>query len=741
MLAATVAVASAAPAKTTVKPAAAPAKAPEYKTEVINITTSGASMVLSVAKDGNVLFHHFGGKVSDPSPVINKNYYLSENYGMPPLAYSTMGSRSVEDPALSVTYADGELNTELKYVSHKSESLEGGNLIRTTITLRELRHPLEVQLIYNAYQKENVITCRTVISNKGEKHMTLRNYYSSNVHLPRTKYYLTHFHGSWGSEFMMEEERLTHGVKAIETYKHARPTRTENPSFMLSIGGPLDENAGEVIAGALAWTGNYRISFNIDEADVLTILAGASPYASQYTLDNGKSLETPEMIYTYSNEGAGQATRNLHDWARGYGVYRGGGYTPVLLNNWEGTYFDFDTKTLCSMMDDAASMGIELFVLDDGWFGNNYPRNNDKQGLGDWQVNKKKLPEGIEYLVDYAKSKGMKFGIWIEPEMVNPKSDLYTKHPDWVVRSGDREPTTQRTQLLLDLSNPKVQDFIFGVFDDIMKEAPGIAYIKWDANRHVEGAGSTYLPADRQSHFWAEYTKGLYSVYERIRQKYPNVIVQACSSGGGRCEYGALKYNNEVWTSDCTDPMSRVYIQYGMNMIYPSFITGAHVSASPNHQTNNATPLKFRFDLAMSGRLGMELQPKEMDDKEKDFARMAIANFKKVRDIVFEGDLYRMASPYDGGGNYALMYVTKDKSRAVVYDYRFKYTGNVSIQGLRLRGLDPAKTYKITEMNVSKSRFWGNGLTFSGQYLIEMGINPGLVKMYDSAVFYVEEVK
>ena len=359
-------------------------------------------------------------------------------------------------------------------------------------------------------------------------------------------------------------------------------------------------------------------------------------------------------------------------------------------------------------------------------------------GLGDWQVNAKKLPEGIDYIASYAHQKGMKFGIWIEPEMVNPQSELAEKHPDWIVKAGNREIPRMRNQWLLDLSNPKVQDFVFSVFDNTMKLSPNIDYIKWDANRHVENAGSEYLPEDKQSHFWIDYAQGFYKVMERIRAKYPDVLIQACASGGGRVEFGAMKYFNEVWTSDNTEALSRTRIQYGTSLFYPATVMGSHVSATPNHQTGNITPIKFRFDIACAGRLGMELQPKRMDDAEKRFARKAVASYKAYRDIVMEGDLYRIGTPYDDTGYYGMMYVSKDKKKAVLFTYCIRYQSRTLIPKFRLHGLDAKTRYTVREQNTDKKRFWFDGGTFTGEYLANAGINPNLSKIYDSAVFVLE---
>lgn len=702
----------------------------------ISINTENTSIVLEKNDTGDLMFMHYGLPTGDASQYGNYNSYRRVDYGTDPMAYPARGGRYYNEPALSVKYADTDANTELKYVSHKTSVPQKG-VEQTDIILRDPKTALEVTLTYTAYQKEDVITAHTEITNKGGKTVTLENYASSCINLKAGKYLLTHFHGAWAGEMQTEHEQLTHGTKIIDNKMGVRTTHTENPSFMLSLDTEdFDENHGEVIAGALVWSGNYKMSFQIDEFDRLNIISGINPHACAYPLKKGESFITPDMIWTYSCAGAGQASRNLHDWARKYDLYSHGRMAPTLLNSWEGAYFDFTTPVLTGMIDDAAAMGLEMFVLDDGWFGTDYPRNSSRQGLGDWQLNTKKIPEGIEYLADYAHKKGLKFGIWIEPEMVNPKSNLAKKHPEWIVKSPGREATTTRNQWLLDLCNPEVQDFVFNVFDETMQLAVNkIDYIKWDCNRHVESFGSSFLR--EQSKFYVDYIQGLYSVLKRLRAKYPDVIVQSCSSGGGRVDYGALNYFDEVWTSDNTEGLSRVFIQYGTNMIYPACTTGSHVSDVPNHQTNNVTPLKFRFDIASAGRLGMELQPKKMSDDDRAYAQRAIASYKRFRDLVEQGDLYRLVSPYDGD-HYALMYVSKDKTRAVVFAYCIRYQGRARKPLIRLYGLDKDKSYSITELNTDTPSFWGDGQTFSGQWLVNQGINPQLVKIYDSGIWYLE---
>ena len=707
--------------------------------QLIDIRTDDVSIVLAARPDGEVHFRHFGSRIDDPSPLADYKSSRRADHGTDDLACPVMGGRNFREPALRITHADGDMNTDLRYVSHSSRQLADPNVTETVVKMTDCCQALDVELVFTAYARENVITTHTVIRNREEGPVTLHSFYSSAVTLKSDKYLLTHLYGAWAREAQVDHTLLTHGSKSIESMREVRTTHTENPAFMLTLGsGSFSENCGEVIAGALAWSGNFRLNFEVDEYDVLTVLAGANPNGSEYRLRPGESFTTPEMIYTHSLRGAGGASRNLHDWGRNYGVYHTERVVPTLLNSWEGAYFDFDAKVLKQMIDDAASMGLEMFVLDDGWFGNKYPRNAANAGLGDWQVNRKKLPAGIDDIASYAHRKGLKFGIWIEPEMVNPKSELAEKHPDWIVRPPKREAPETRKQWLLDLSNPAVQDFVFETFDNTMKLSDKIDYIKWDANRNANNVGSAYLPADEQSHFWIDYAQGFYKVMERIRAKYPDVLIQACASGGGRVEYGALRYFDEFWTSDNTEALSRARIQYGTSLFYPAVAMGSHVSAVPNHQTGNVTPIKFRFDMACAGRLGMELQPKQMTDAEKEFARRAIASYKEYRDIVMQGDLYRIGTPYDESGCYVVLYVAKDKRQAVLFAYSLRYQGRSLIPKFRLDGLDPKTGYTVRELNVDKPRFWFDGKTLSGELLMNAGINPHLSKIYDSAVFILK---
>ncbi len=709
---------------------------PAIEAEIIAISAGNSSLILLADEDRLLYTLHYGSKVADPQEYKGYRTARFTENGNLNYTYPSTGGEFVGVPALHVRYADGNHNTDLRYQSHKTT--RSGNVETTEIFLKDYVTLLEVKLIYEAYQKENVLIEHSVITNPGKEPVELLDYASGSMYIEADNYLLTHFHGAWAHEMQVEREMLGYDTKVIESLRGVQATQSQNPSFMLSLNTrEFSETGGEVVAGALQWSGNFRLSFTRNESGRVNVLGGISPFASAYPLKKGESFETPGMIWTWSADGAGGASRNLHRWARNYGIYNGGSVNPTLLNSWEGAYFSFTTKTLTDMIDDAASMGLEMFVLDDGWFGNAYPRNGDAAGLGDWQLNTSKIPEGIDYVASYAHDKGLKFGIWIEPEMVNPASELALAHPEWIVQSPGRENYQIRNQWVLDLANPAVQDFIYGVFDSVMQMSPSIDYVKWDCNRIIESFYSNYLGKE-QDRFYVDYVQGFYSVMRRIREKYPSVIVQCCSSGGGRVDYGALRYFNEVWTSDDTDAEIRVHVQYATSLIYPACIMGCHVSDVPNHQTRNVTPLKFRFDVACAGRLGMELQPKNLNEAERALADRCITSYKQYRDLVFAGDLYRLASPEDGP-RYALMYVSQGKDRAVVFTYSTAFqVRDTGGQPFRLQGLDPARKYKVTELNVDSSCWWGSGRSFSGSFLAGGGFNPVIRHKYDSAIFLLE---
>ncbi len=712
--------------------------------ELITINTDDNIMVFSVESDRRVSFRYWGESFNGYEGLLDQKLKTHADIQEEIVSqiYPAYGGRCFVTPALKVTHTDGLLTTELIYDGKDVIEIDA-NRVETIIKMKDKIYDFRVNIHYLAYKTENIVEQWVTVSHNEKGTVLLENVASSFIPVHAGSYYLTHFNGTWAHEMQVEEERLTHGIKTIESKKGVRTSHSENPSFLLSVDGQLREDSGKVYGGHLAWSGNYRLSFELDETGRLGIISGMNPFASTIKLSAKETFSTPHMVLAYSSSGAGQVSRNLHDWSRKYALAHGDHERPIVLNSWEGAYFNFNEQTILDMIDKSADLGVEMFVLDDGWFGNKYPRNDDNAGLGDWQFNRQKLPNGIGKLAEYAVSKGMKFGIWIEPEMVNPNSELAQKHPEWIVKSGKRDILPMRNQWLLDLTNPKVQDFVVKTFDDVIALSPHITYIKWDANRHVDNVGSEYLPADKQSHFWYEYTAGLYSTYERIRAKHPDVMIQLCSSGGGRLDYGALKYHDEFWTSDNTNALDRVYIQYATSLFFPASAMSAHVSTSPNHQTGMRLPLKFRFDVAMSGRLGFEFILNDLKEDELDFSRRAVKLYKeRIRPVVHEGDLYRLISPYEDGGWESHMYVSKDKSRAVFFAYSLEYHGRTTFFETCLKGLNPDAKYKVEEVN---SGYWGSyhrsGSVYTGDYLMKVGVNLGLENPFDSCVLVLTEVE
>jgi alpha-galactosidase len=493
-----------------------------------------------------------------------------------------------------------------------------------------------------------------------------------------------------------------------------------------------DENSGELIAGTLGWSGNFQFLFEMDEKNSLRVISGINPFASEYILQPGKPFITPSFIFTWSDNGKGQASRNLHKWAANYGILDGNKPRLTLLNNWETTFFDFDENKLTGLFDDTKTMGLDLFLLDDGWFANKYPRNDDRAGLGDWQENKSKLPNGIGFLTKEAEKRNVVFGIWVEPEMVNPKSELYETHPTWILKLPNRPENYYRNQLMLDLTNPEVQEFVFQVVNGLLTRYPGIGFFKWDCNRLMTNAYSPYLK-NQQSQLYVDYVLGLYKVLDRLRLKYPHIPMMLCSGGGGRVDYGALRYFTEFWASDDTDPVERVYIQWGYSNFYPAIAVCNHVTSWGKQS------LKFRTDVAMMGKLGYDLQVKGLTEKELVYSQQAIGNYKRLSDVIWHGDLYRMISPYEEN-RAVLMYVNPDKSKAVLFSYNLNSRFRESFNKVCLQGLDAGRRYSVKEINLFPgipNLIPPEGITCTGEFLMKVGLNVSSDQALTSSVLEI----
>lgn len=638
-------------------------------------------------------------------------------------AYPAYGLNPQSEAALSVRHADGNLTTSLAIQSVTTRTEAHATV--TTIRMKDTVYPLTVTLNYRAYSDVDMIETWTEITNQEKSAVTLTQFASACLPIRRGNVWCSHLYGSWANEGQLAEEPLMPGELVIKNKDGVRNSHTDHAEMMFSLDGKPQENQGRVIGAALCYSGNYRLKVETDDTEYHYLYAGINEDNSEYQLSKGETFVTPVLALTYTDEGLSGASRNFHKWGREYKLMHGNQPRDILLNSWEGVYFDINQQGMDQMMGDIASMGGELFVMDDGWFGDKYPRKTDNSSLGDWTVDKRKLPEGIEGLLRDAKKHGIKFGIWLEPEMTNTVSELYEQHPDWVLKAPKRDAVTGRggTQLVLDLSNPKVQDFVYSVVDNLLTKYPEIAYIKWDANMSIQNAGSQYLSASRQSELYIDYHRGLEKVCQRIRAKYPDLVMQACASGGGRANWGILPYFDEFWVSDNTDALQRIYMQWGTSYFFPAIAMASHISAAPNHVVFRTTSLKFRIDVAMSGRLGMEIQPKNMTDAEKKLCRQAISEYKQIRPVVQFGDIYRLQSPYDRQGLASLMYVSEKKDKAVFYWYKTEQFQNEHLPRVLMQGLDANRTYHVHELDrIDQQPLPFEGKTFTGAYLMSQGL-------------------
>lgn len=710
--------------------------------EKVSVNTKGMSLILDVENGKPAQYIYFGTKLN-PNDLQN----LKVATGGRMDAYPTYGLNTPAEAALAMRHSDGNLSTAL--VATGCDVKNERNASVTTVHLKDPVYNIKVDLKYRAYNDVDMIEAWTEILNGEKGTVTLTTFASAMLPIRRGDVWMSHLSGTWAAEGQLSHEKLQPGEFVIRNNDGTRNSHTDHAEVMFSLDGKGQENAGNVIGAALVYSGNYKLKTVTDDTEYHYFFAGINEQNSEYHLKKGETFKTPALALTYSTQGLSGASRNFHKWGRKYILAHGDKERDILLNSWEGVYFDINQKGMDQMMADIHSMGGELFVMDDGWFGTKYPRVTDNCALGDWVVDTKKLPNGIEGLLSDARKNQVKFGIWIEPEMTNTTSMLYEKHPDWVIKAPKRDAVLGRggTQLVLDLSNPKVQDFVFGVVDNLLTKYPDIAYIKWDANMAIMNHGSQYLSAADQSHLYIAYHQGFAKVIDRIRAKYKDVVIQCCASGGGRANWGMLRGFDEFWVSDNTDAMQRIYMQYGTSYFFPAIAMASHISAVPNHTVFRTTSLKYRIDVAMSGRLGMEIQPKNMTDEEKALCRKAISEYKEIRPVVQFGDLYRLVSPYDNQGLSSIMYVSEAKDKAVFYWWKLANFYNVHLPRVKMAGLDENKMYKVKELDVIDNKPLDcEGKSYSGKYLMEHGLEMPYVHEVDwgkkndwlSRVLYLE---
>lgn len=723
-----------------------------FGAEVVSLDTERTSLVFETgdSPEGTRLYlRHYGARVTDKSSVCRtawRSESSSEVGYETPTAYTAFGDATGArntfngyNPygGLAVIHADGCLTSDLVV-----ERLE-----RTDETLaihwKDAFYPFRATQFFRARKDADVI----------ETHVVLENGEASAVRLPRMasltlafplvadRFSVQTTPGQWTCENQLAESELARGqTVSIGSRSGVRGAWGSNPSFMVSIGGTADETSGNVIGVALCWSGVWEASVRRSHTDFLEIDAGACNCAGPYVLGPGQRLELPTVALTYSAAGKGRVSRNMHRWARRHRMPHGTQLRDVVLNSFYATGFGFDETSLLRLMDGAKELGVETFVLDDGWFGNGrYARDDDRRGLGDWTVNGAKLPRGLDFMCGEAKRRGMKFGLWVEPEMANTNSEFYARHPDWVLRERNRRLRVGRgdSQVVVDLANPAARNEVWRQIDAAYASVPDLAYVKWDANADFMNPGSPYLAADRQSNVFFDYAAGYLDLMRRQRKSRPDLTVQACASGGGHTDYASLGFCDEFWASDTIDPRERVMIQWGASQFYPAGAMACHIAVDPFRKV----PFKYRADVACSGRLGVEMKPTDLSEADRKFLVSVIADYKRIRPVVQQGDLHRLVSPCDHD-HAALMYVAEDRRRAVVFVYGLSRQQRRDFPPpLILRGLDADARYVVRELNMpvkatSHARLADGKTPVSGEALMTSGLPFVLgTADYDSAVF------
>ncbi len=656
-----------------------------------------------------------------------------------PQEYPSYGTGDFRHPAYQLQLENGTTITDLRYRSHSifkgKPKLQGLPATYTesddeaeTLEI-ELYDPLislKVKLYYTVFNNFNTVTRSVLFINEGSQNLMLLKALSASVDFPHHDYHILHLQGAWARERHIERHPLAHGSQTIESRRGAS-SHMYNP-FIALLDKNACEKAGEVYGFSLVYSGNFIAQVEVDQFDTTRVSMGINPFDFTWKLEPGCVFQTPEVVMVYSDKGLGGMSREYHRLYRTRlcrGTYRDS-TRPVLINNWEATYFDFNAEKIIEIAQEGAKLGIELFVLDDGWFGK---RDLDNCSLGDWFVDKRKLPGGLEDLAARVNELGLKFGLWFEPEMVSPDSDLYRAHPDWCLHVPDRKRTEARKQLILDFSRTEVCDAIITMLSDILSSSP-ISYVKWDMNRNMTEIGSAALPAERQRETAHRYMLGLYRVMEEITSKFPHILFESCSGGGGRFDPGILYYMPQTWTSDDTDAVERLKIQHGTSIVYPASTMGAHVSAVPNHQVHRMTPIETRGHAAMCGNLGYELDLTKLDNSEKDVIKEQVETYKEIRHIIQFGDMYRLLSPFEGNET-AWIYVTEDKSEAYLTFFRVLAQPNGALSKLRLDGLDQNMDYSLV----------GTDLVLGGDVLMNVGLNiPNLSGDYRSYTWRLKAV-
>lgn len=671
------------------------------------------------------------GFSGNPDGITDKGYSLDTQL----LEYPSYGTGDFRNDCLRVAYADGSQVTDLKYVSHEIKEgkygLEGlpamyqgeENVQTLEVVLQDVYKKLEVILYYGVFENLDVITRACKIVNKGEDKVNLLRAYSMCLDFNNKDMDFVHFYGRHAMERIMERTPLHHGIQSVGS-RRGFSSHQHNP-FVVLCAHDAGEDHGNCYGASFVYSGNFAAEAEVTQADCTRMTMGIHDAQFQFELQPQESFTAPEVMLSFSSEGLGTLSRNYHKAIR-YHICRGKYKTarrPILINNWEATYFNFNTEKLLDIAREAKKLGIEMLVMDDGWFGK---REDDVSGLGDWFVNEKKLGGKLKDLVDGVNEIGLKFGIWFEPEMISEDSDLYRAHPDWALKIPGRAPTRGRQQLVLDFSREDVRTYIFDRMCEIL-ESSDIEYVKWDANRHLTDVWSALLPAERQGEVFHRFILGLYDFLEKITQRFPNVLFEGCSGGGGRFDAGMMYYHPQIWCSDDTDAVERLEIQYGTSFAYPVSTMGAHVSVCPNHQTGRSVSMKTRGVVAMSGTFGYELDITKLSEEDKQTVKEQIEAFKKYYYLIQNGDYYRLTDDGRKSPFVAWEFVSADKKEALLNVVVLRTKANPILHTVYARGLEADMMYQVEG---SQEKFSGAALMNGGYPIPVMGDDYQAVQIH-----------
>ena len=717
---------------------------------LFKLDAKNTSYVFGATDDGYLIHAYYGKKIEDEdltyllrlteNPWTLKTNARDKGTFMDAHAfeYPCHGTGDYREPCLMVMDDEGMTTTDLRYVSHKvykgKPALEGmpatfanENEAETLeITCIDKHTGLEAVLVYTAFNDLDVITRSVRLKNNGTAPLNVKRVLSACVDFDNDGYDFITLNGSWARERVMERCRLHHGKQGVDSVK-GESSHQNNP-FVALVSHNADEDNGEAYGFNFVYSGNFFTQAEVTQHNYTRLVMGINHFDFNWLLEAGEEFIAPEVVMVYSSEGIGAMSRTFHDLYREHlirGEYKDK-RRPILINNWEATYFNFDTEKLIDIAKEASKLGIEMLVMDDGWFGH---RDADNSSLGDWFVYEKKIKGGLKYLVDEVNKLGMKFGIWFEPEMISPDSELYKAHPEWAIQVQGRELSMSREQYVLDYSNKEVRDHIYGMMRKVLDSA-NIEYIKWDMNRQLTEVGSTTLPKNRQRELWHRYVLGVYDVMNRLTTDYPHILLENCSGGGARFDPAMLYYSPQIWCSDDTDAIERLKIQHGTSICYPASAMGAHVSDCPNHTVGRSTPFATRGNIAMVGTFGYELDVTRIPQEDRDAIPGQIAQFNKYNPIIRTGDQYRIGNVFEDNMWDAWMFVAKDKSEAVFTFVQVLGRPNYRNRRIKLKGLDPKAMYRNEE----------NGEIHSGSALMNAGIFMEIHGDFSSKVIHFVKI-